>query len=140
MMRCCAVIDTNVIVSALLRRGSIPDQVLQKTLDGQIVPLISEDILNEYVEVLSREKFHFEKETIEALLADLKDKGIIQDRVTTEEFFADPSDIVFYEVTLGARKAKSAYLITGNRKHFPPVDFVVTPRQMLEIIDRGEGA
>ena len=32
------------------------------------------------------------------------------------------------------RKTDDAYLVTGNLKHFPEKPFVVTPRQMLEII------
>ena len=52
-----AVIDTNVIVSAMLKRDSYPAQVLKEVLIGNINLLINESILNEYLEVLSRKKF-----------------------------------------------------------------------------------
>ncbi len=32
------------------------------------------------------------------------------------------------------RKAEDAYLVTGNIKHFPTEPYVVTPRQMIDII------
>lgn len=55
----CAVIDTNVIVSALLKWDSVPGKVLQAVFEGNVIPVYNEDILNEYRLVLNREKFHF---------------------------------------------------------------------------------
>ncbi len=46
----------------------------------------------------------------------------------------DPKDRVFYEVVMEGRKSEDAYLVTGNIRHFPEKPFVVTPRQMLDII------
>ena len=46
----------------------------------------------------------------------------------------DPKDRVFYEVVMEERKSENAYLITGNIKHFPIKPYIVTPRQMLDII------
>ena len=46
----------------------------------------------------------------------------------------DPKDRVFYEVVMEERKEEDAYLVTGNIKHFPEKPYVVTPRQMLNII------
>jgi hypothetical protein len=42
---------------------------------------------------------------------------------------------VFYEIALTGKKEKETYLITGNKKHFPVRSFVVTPREMIEIIE-----
>lgn len=50
----------------------------------------------------------------------------------------DPKDVVFYEVTMEQRKTEDTYLVTGNLKHFPSEHFVVTPRQMLDIIVNNE--
>ena len=46
----------------------------------------------------------------------------------------DPKDRVFYEVVKEQRKSDNAYLTTGNIKHFPQKPFIVTPRQLLDII------
>ena len=59
-MKCYAVVDTNVIVSALITKNpdSPPRQVFRAMLTGAIVPLYHPDILAEYEEVLCRKKFH----------------------------------------------------------------------------------
>ena len=54
-----AVIDTNVVVSSLLKRDSIPAKILDLVISGIIVPLFNEEILSEYAEVLSRKEFGF---------------------------------------------------------------------------------
>lgn len=49
----------------------------------------------------------------------------------------DPKDRVFYEVVMEERKHEDTYLVTGNIKHFPIKPYVVTPREMLDIILEG---
>ena len=46
----------------------------------------------------------------------------------------DSKDSVFYEVVMEERKEEDAYLVVGNIKHFPEKPFIITPRQMLDII------
>ena len=46
----------------------------------------------------------------------------------------DMKDIPFYEVVMEKRKDET-YLVTGNLKHFPAEPFIVTARQMLDILD-----
>ena len=53
-MRIFAVIDTNVLVSALLKWDSIPSLVVEKIVTGKVIPVLSEEIMNEYTEVLHR--------------------------------------------------------------------------------------
>lgn len=129
-----AVIDTNVIVSSMLKGTSIPGIIVAKALDGPIIPLLNEEILNEYYEVLTRNKFGLDKAAVEDLINSLKKRAIFLDRTETEEAFYDSDDIVFYEIVMTANNSVDAYLITGNKKHFPAKSFVVTPREMLDII------
>lgn len=42
-------------------------------------------------------------------------------------------DLVFYEVVM-EKRSEDAYLITGNIKHFPKREFIVTPAEMMEIL------
>ena len=51
----------------------------------------------------------------------------------------DAKDVVFYEVVMEKRKRDSAYLVTGNIKHFPKESFIVTPREMLDILEEDDG-
>lgn len=133
-MKYYAVIDTNVIVSAMLKWKSVPGAILELTFNGLITPLINSDILKEYRQVLSRPKFKLPEEIIHNIVDSIEEKGIYVQGETIDEFIPDPKDIVFYEVVMEERQSKDAYLITGNIKHFPIKTFVVTPRQMLDII------
>ena len=135
-MKYFAVVDTNVIVSAMLKNDSFPAQVMKEVLLGNINLLINEDILNEYLEVLSRKKFHFPIDTVIGLIQEIKKKAIYVDAAALEEYFPDPDDAVFFEIVMEARKDVDAYLVTGNLKHFPEKSFVVTPKEMIEIINR----
>ena len=65
-----AVIDTNVLVSALLptRNVSNPTMVLREVLKGRITPIYNEEILGEYLDVLSRDKFHIRKTSIDIVI------------------------------------------------------------------------
>ena len=131
-----AVIDTNVVVSSFLKQDSIPNRIVQMSLNGPIIPLLNEEILNEYQDVLLRNKFGFKEETIKVFIEELTKRGVFLDRMQTDELFEDKDDVVFYEIVLTARTATNAYLITGNKKHFPVKSFVVTPSEMIQIIGK----
>jgi hypothetical protein len=48
--------------------------------------------------------------------------------------FIDEDDIIFYEVAMEKRD-DNAYLVTGNMKHYPVRDFIVTPAEMVAILE-----
>ena len=130
------VIDTNVLVSALITRNenSPTVQILRFLANGNIVPVYSEDIVKEYNEVLRRAKFKLSESLIINLLKDIMDNGLkITELAEVTETMPDPNDIVFYAVTLSAQD-KDAFLVTGNGKHFPEKPFVVTPSELVEIL------
>lgn len=60
-------------------------------------------------------------------------KGILSPRIPSSEEFPDEKDIVFYEVALSK---DNSYLVTGNLKHFPKTPIVVTPAEMVAIINQ----
>lgn len=130
-----AVIDTNVIVSAMLNPDSIPGTVLKCAFTGIIVPFINKEILDEYIEVISRKEFGFDHKDIDYFLTNINERAIFVDRTPSDELFVDKKDIVFYEIALTGRNKTNAYLVTGNTKHFPKKPFVVTPREMVDIIN-----
>ena len=135
-MRFYAVIDTNVLVSAAMKPESVPGQILELVFGGVIVPVFNKLIVDEYRQVLSRPKFAFPEHIVENILNELDDQGIYIDAETIDMDLPDPKDIVFYEVVMEERKEKDTYLVTGNIKHFPERPFIVTPRQMIDIILR----
>ena len=68
------VLDTNVLVSALLKRESLPDIVVDKAVNGEIIPVLNEEIINEYDEVLRRKKFHIAQNDIDETIDGLKER------------------------------------------------------------------
>ena len=131
-----AVIDTNVILSALLSKKSdtVTVKVIKAVMDGKIIPLLHNDILVEYEDVLYRDKFHLKPATIQVVLQAFKIYGIKVTPKKSDENFSDPDDLIFYEVTL-AKRDNDAYLVTGNQRHYPVRDFIVTPAQMISILE-----
>ena len=133
-MKFYAVIDTNVLVSAMLKRDSIPGSILELAFSGIIVPVLNQAIVQEYQVVLSRPKFHFDSVLVNQILTAIQSHALFVDEEHLEVELPDPNDRVFYEVVMEERKDRDAYLVTGNIKHFPIKPFIVTPRQMLDII------
>ena len=134
-MKYYAVIDTNVLVSAMLRWDSVPGCVLEHAFVGDIIPLLNEQVLKEYMEVLKRPKFHFEEEKINIIIDGIVKRGVFVDAEHTGQVLPDPKDIVFYEIVMEKRKHNEAFLVTGNMKHFPTEPYIVTPREMLTILE-----
>lgn len=130
-----AVIDTNVLVSALLHWDSNPGSIIIESLTGRIIPLLNEEILSEYQEVLKRPKFHFPQKAVDTVLNGIISRSIFLDSGPIEESLPDPKDIIFYEIVMEAKKSFDAYLVTGNLKHFPAKPFIVTPKEMLDILE-----
>ena len=129
-----AVIDTNVLVSAFLKENSIPHYVINAMYAGTIIPIYNAEIIAEYTAVLHRPKFCFPPAAVNIAVNAIQEIGLKFDGIPVKEPMPDPKDIVFYAVTLHARKQFETYLITGNIKHFPANPFVVTPRQFLDIL------
>ncbi|OWV24391.1 putative toxin-antitoxin system toxin component, PIN family [Fibrobacter sp. UWB2] len=134
-MKFYAVIDTNVIVSALLKWNSVPRVVLQAVFNGFVVPVYNDEILNEYRNVLNRPKFGFSSELISETISQIESLGVMENALeTVAEAMPDPKDIVFYSIALSHGKTAETHLVTGNVKHFPANPIVITPRQMLDIL------
>lgn len=128
-----AVIDTNVLVSALLSRHADAStiKVVEAFQNRKFKLLFNRDIFNEYCDVLFRPRLKLPEEKVQKLISQIGSEGIASSRLHSDEFFPDPKDVVFYEVALSK---DGAYLVTGNTKHFPKKPIVVTPAEMLEIL------
>ena len=135
-MKYYAVLDTNVLVSAMLKIGSVPFDVVMEALNGDIIPLLNDEIFMEYEEVLSRPKFKFDGKIVKILIDDFKRRAVhvTADAESVKNLVSDENDAVFYAVLMEKRKEEEAYLVTGNMRHFPARPYVVTPREMLAII------
>ena len=132
-----AVVDTNVLVSALLAKSefSATVQVMIRLLSGSITPVYSSEIIAEYKEVLSRKKFNFPIEQVDYLISAIEKFGILTVPAPTGVILPDMKDLPFYEVVM-EKRSDNAYLVTGNQKHFPKEPFIITAREMIDILDQ----
>jgi len=135
-MRFYVVVDTNVLVSALLSKheDAATVQVLNKLFSDDVGFLYSNDIVKEYTEVLYRPKFCFPKEKVAFLINSIRKNGILLNPKSSGSVLPDMKDLPFYELVMEKRK-NNAYLVTGNLKHFPKEPFIVTPKELLNIFD-----
>ena len=118
-----AVIDTNVLVSAPLSDKGNPAAILDMASDGLLTPIYCQRILDEYAEVLSRPRFNFPRNIIDAALDTFKIHGIAIDPPQSVFPMPDEKDRVFYDTAVSG----GATLITGNLKHYPGEPFIVSP-------------
>lgn len=140
-MICCAVVDTNVLVSALLSKkdDAATVQVISKVISGEIIPVYSNLITKEYRDVLLRKKFGFSQDLVEYLLSAIEKYGILVKPTASGISLPDMKDLPFYEVVLEKQNNNSnTYLVTGNTKHFPKEPYIVTPRELLDILSTNE--
>ncbi|HUM85544.1 MAG TPA: putative toxin-antitoxin system toxin component, PIN family [Lachnospiraceae bacterium] len=130
-----AAIDTNVLVSALISNHSdaATVQVVEKIISGEIIPIYSQTMMWEYRNVMKRKKFNFSPVFINVILSAIENYGILVQPTPTGIVLPDIKDLPFYEVTVEKRDI-GACLVTGNIKHFPKDDFIVTARQMIDIL------
>ena len=133
-MICYAIIDTNVLVSSLLKRISIPALIVDLVDNKGIIPIFSDEIIREYIDVLCRKKFDFEKEDISYVINKINRCGIKFNCKKTNVKLIDEEDVKFYDLFKSVESINEVYLITGNKKHFPGEKNIVTPSEFLEII------
>jgi putative PIN family toxin of toxin-antitoxin system len=129
------VLDTNVLVSALINPTGVPAAVLGLVLNGKLTVGYDNRILDEYREVLSRQRFHFKKSLILQLLDYIRQAGEFVAAEPLRIASVSEDGRMFYEV---AMTGKAGYLITGNKRHFPSEDIVRTPKEFVDIyLSRG---
>ena len=127
------VLDTNVIVSALLQPLGPPAAVFLLVAGGAVQLCISGSVYAEYEEVIRRPRLARDEEVIAATLQTVREKGFWVRPTETIKACSDSDDDIFLEC---AHAARADYLVTGNLKHFPSSwasTLVVTPRRFLDL-------
>ena len=131
MSRLLVVLDTNILVSALLRTLGPSARVLDLVLSGMLQVAYDDRVLAEWREVLARPRFGFRAADVDALLHYLHQSGL-RVTATSAVLLPDPDDAPFLEVSV----ACGATLVTGNVRHYPPDRrhgvIVQEPRAFLE--------
>jgi putative PIN family toxin of toxin-antitoxin system len=124
-----AVLDTNVLVSAMLSPSGNPAKVFKMFLTRTLALVFSADILAEYEDVLYRPRLRIPADDARMVLASIRRFGEKLEPVSSTDAMIDEDDRVFFD----AAKSADAYLITGNTKHYPQEPFILTPTEFLEL-------
>ena len=124
------VLDTNILVSALINPSGVPATILSLLLNGKITLLYDNRILGEYKEVLSRQKFHFKKNHILHLLDYIRYGGEFVAVEPMRVRSVSEDDRMFYEVAVSG---KAKFLVTGNKKHFLNENMVKTAKEFVDL-------
>ena len=125
------ILDTNVVVSALLSPSGVPSRILALALDGIITVVYDNTILAEYVDVLNRKKLKIDKESIDVVIDFIGKEGEFRIAVPQTARFDDEDDKIFYDLY---KSGGVDFLITGNIRHFPREKGIVLPGKFLEAI------
>jgi uncharacterized protein len=136
-----AVLDTNVIVSAVLTRGGAEAHALDLAAVRKIQIYATPAILTEYEEVLRRSKFsRISPKVMDSALDLIRRMAILVNPTETLAVSADESDNRFVEC---AEAADADYLVTGNKRHFPAEwkkCMVIGARELVELLIDAERA
>ena len=109
-------LDTNVLVSALLSPFQAPGRILDLILAGDVSVVFDDRVMAEYRAVLLRPKFGFDRRNVEELLDECAGNGHFVTAPALKLDLPDPADAMFIELAFAAL----APLLTGNSRHFPP--------------------
>lgn len=127
------VVDTNVLVAGLLSPFGPPSEVIRMIASGSLSVCFDARLITEYAQVLSRPKFLFSQEHVDALLDQVKASGVIVAADPLPIHLSDQGDEPFLEVAVSGQ---AQCLITGNLKHFPLAlrqgMRVLSPRDFLD--------
>lgn len=133
-----AVLDTNVLVSAVISSSGYPYDILRLIQSGNVIPIYDERMLNEYKEVFHYDKLKISEETFQQTFTLILKSGLlIQDVETTKAQLLDQSDIPFFEVKESSEEFDSV-LVTGNLKHYPEQRDIITPKEFILLLDQME--
>lgn len=129
------VLDTNVVVSALITPFGNAARILDMVISGGLKLLYDDRILTEYREVLLRKKFGFAENDVDTLVEYIETEGL---RITTsvcKENISDKDDLPFLEA---AFSGEADALVTGNKRHFkvklPKRLKILSPDEFLQLL------
>ena len=121
------VIDTNILVSALMSPLGNPASIHRMFLNREIVLVYSAETMLEYEDVLYRPRLHINTEDADMVLKAIRQCGELVTPQPSTESMNDEDDRPFYD----AAKSANAFLVTGNMRHYPASSFVLTPKDFL---------
>jgi putative PIN family toxin of toxin-antitoxin system len=126
------VLDTNIIVSSFLNPQGLPGEIVSLVLTKKLIVCYDNKILAEYTRVLTRSKFNFDVELVNDFLEFVKSDGEYIVAESQAIPFTDEDDKMFYDVY---KSSEAKYIITGNTKHYPREKNIISPRELIKILN-----
>ncbi len=128
------VLDTNVLVSAAIKPDSLHRTSFLLAIAKPARLYVSQPILEEDEEVLSRPELAIRRGLRLQLLLLIRNRSRVVAPAYRIQAATDPDDNIFLEC---ADAARADFLITGNRRHFPAFwknTKIVTPREFVSLV------
>ena len=128
------VVDTNIIVSAALKPDGLQRTVLLLAITKPARLSVTEEIIAEYRDVLSRIELKIRKGLRRQFLQLIQSHAHSVKPSRPLQVTGDPDDNKFLEC---ADAARADYLITGNQRHFPKFwkkTKVITSREFIDVV------
>ena len=128
------VVDTNILVSALLQPESPPAAALMLALSGEVQLCVSDAVFAEYDEVIRRPHLKRSPDIIENTLQSVRRLGHWVKPGVRVAACVDPDDNIFLEC---AEAARADYLVTGNQRQIPDrwkKTKVIGARELVELV------
>jgi putative PIN family toxin of toxin-antitoxin system len=128
------VLDTDVVVSAVLKPAGLERASLVLALTAPARLCVSSDILEEYERVLCRPQLKLPRAHLDEVLDLIKSRALLVVPSRRIQAASDPDDNIFLECS---DEARADYLVTGNKRHFPrfwKATKIVNARELLELV------
>lgn len=139
-----AVLDTNIVISILLGiKDTPPRQIYQALKKGLFISVISEAIIQEIEDVVSREHIRkllpISEDEVEQFVAEfVRISAIVPSTINTILGLSDPDDNMIIACAL---TGQANYIVTGDKKHLLPLKEyegikIVTALTFLEMLNQ----
>lgn len=128
------VVDTNIVVSGLMFQNGNEARLLGLLETRSVIACVTPEILSEYERVLTRPKLKIPLHTRFAILNYFRVNALLLTSIHRLAISPDEPDNRFLEC---AEAASADFLITGNKRHFPPTHGatkIVNAREFLDAI------
>ncbi len=131
------VLDTNVVISGILKPYSPSAAILRLVAEGAIQAAYDLRILAEYRDVMTRADFNFSPDTMDAFFTQMEREEVLVSCRPLKFHLPDPDDEPFLEAALAA---KAAAIVTGNKRHFPKGEYeavkILSPAEFHKVLGK----
>ena len=132
------VLDTNILISALITRNTPPDKLYQAWLRGEIELVISDTQVAEIYDVLSRPRLRrfLDADEADAIVENIATRALIITGLPVVNVSPDPKD---NPILASAIVGRAELIVSGDKKHMLDLGEVegipiVTARMALELM------